>query len=304
MAVKGSSGNLVVSINDFIQSNKRDDRKRDEGLITPEDIVRFDNIRYGETEVNLLDVYRPKTAVGKLPVIVSVHGGGWVYGNKEINQFYCMSLAQKGFAVVNFSYRLAPDFLHPTPFIDTDKVFHWVIDNAEEYGFDLDNIFAVGDSVGANIVALYCCTCRDECYAGKMGVRPPKGFMPKGLGLNCGLYYMARGKVDILMDNLADAYFPNGGTEAEFDDINVEKHLVKDFPPSFIMTGSGDFLAPQAQPFYELLRSRGIKAEYHCYGDNENRATHVFHINIKLPVAQECNEDECAFFSKLLKGIS
>ena len=302
MAVKGASGNLVISINDFITSNIRDDKKRDENFSTPDDVERFDDIRYGETDVNVLDVYRPKNRVGKLPVIVSVHGGGWVYGNKTVNQFYCMSLAQRGFAVVNFSYRLAPRYKHPTPFIDTDKVFHFVLENAEKYGFDLDNLFAVGDSVGANIVALYCCMCRDDGYAEKMGVRPPKGFLPKGLGLNCGLYYMARGKVDVLMDNLADAYFPDGGTEAEFDDINVEKHLIKDFPPSFIMTANGDFLAPQAKPFYELLRANGVKAEYHCYGDKENWPTHVFHINIKLPVAQQCNEDECEFFLKLVKG--
>ena len=57
-----------------------------------------------------LDVYRQKDATGKLPVIVSVHGGGWVYGDKERYQFYCMDLAERGFAVVNFSYRLAPEY--------------------------------------------------------------------------------------------------------------------------------------------------------------------------------------------------
>ena len=55
-----------------------------------------------------LDVYRPKLNIkGKLPVIMSVHGGGWVYGDKDVYQWYCMNLAQRGFAVVNYSYRLA-----------------------------------------------------------------------------------------------------------------------------------------------------------------------------------------------------
>lgn len=59
------------------------DAKRDAGLTTPNDIERFDDIVYGELpEWQSLDVYRPKNAEGKLPVIVSVHGGGWVYGNK------------------------------------------------------------------------------------------------------------------------------------------------------------------------------------------------------------------------------
>lgn len=99
----------IRSLEEFCASNKIDDAKRDAGLTTPEDVRRFDNIRYGEHDRHLLDVYRPKDADGKLP-IVSIHGGGWVYGDKELMQFYCMSLAEHGFAMVNFSYRIAPEY--------------------------------------------------------------------------------------------------------------------------------------------------------------------------------------------------
>ncbi|MBR1622682.1 MAG: carboxylesterase family protein, partial [Pseudobutyrivibrio sp.] len=76
------------------------DDKRDAGLTTPDDVERFDDIIYGEdTKWQVLDVYRPKNVQGKLPVIISVHGGGWVYGDKERYQFYCMSLAERGFVV-------------------------------------------------------------------------------------------------------------------------------------------------------------------------------------------------------------
>ena len=302
MSVKGSSGNVVISINDFITSNTRDDRKRDAGLTTPADIERFNNIRYGEDERNVLDVYRPKQFSGKLPVIVSVHGGGWVYGDKAINQFYCMSLAEHGFAVVNFSYRLSPKYKHPTPLIDTNKVFKWVIENADAYGFDIDNVFAVGDSVGANIVGFFCCLCLDNEYAKKLSIEPPKNFVPKALGLNCGLYLLERGK-ELLLDNLAAEYFPQGGTDEEYAEIDLKKHIKSKFPPSFIATASGDFLRPQAKPFYEFLKSLGVETEYHCYGDEKNVLTHVFHINIKLDGARECNSDECNFFLNHLKCI-
>ncbi|MDE7257780.1 MAG: carboxylesterase family protein, partial [Lachnospiraceae bacterium] len=75
------------------------DDKRDAGLTTPDNIERYDDIQYGtDPKWNVLDVYRPKLRKGdKLPVIVSVHGGGWVYGDKERYQYYCMSLAQHGF---------------------------------------------------------------------------------------------------------------------------------------------------------------------------------------------------------------
>ena len=70
--------------------SKRSDDKRDAGLTTPEGIERFDNLRYGgDPKWNLLDVYRPKGMAGKLPVIVSIHGGGWVYG--DIPCFRCLT---------------------------------------------------------------------------------------------------------------------------------------------------------------------------------------------------------------------
>ena len=302
MAVRGESGNLVVSINDFITSNKRDDAKRDANFSTPEDIERIDNLSYADDPTNVLDIYRPKNRKGKLPVIVSIHGGGWVYGDKTVNQFYCMSLAQHGFAVVNFSYRLAPKHKHPTPLIDTNKLFHWVLSHADEYGFDVDNIFAVGDSVGANIAGLFCCLCNDPEYAKRIGVEPPKGFLPKALGLNCGLYWMEREKVDVLMDNLAAEYFPEGGTDEEYAEIDLGAHLDDRFPPSFIATALGDFLATQAKPFYDRLRSLGIDAEYHCYGNEENPLKHVFHVDMNLSQAYICNADECSFFLKRISA--
>ena len=287
----------IRSLSEFCKSNAIDDAKRDEGLTTPDDIKRFDNIRYGSHESHILDVYRPKDSAGKLPVIVSIHGGGWVYGNKEIMQFYCMSLAQRGFAVVNFNYRLAPEFRHPVPLEDTNKVFGWILENADTYGFDTDNIFGVGDSCGANMLGLYCCLCTDPSYAKELSIQPPKDFLPKAVALNCGLYRLVRGEEDLL-DSLAEAYFPDNGTDEEYAYIALAKRVNSGFPPSFVMTALGDFLNAQAKPFYELLRSLGVKAEYHCYGDSENELRHVFHVDIKLPQAQTCNDDECSFFKK------
>ena len=287
----------ITSSKTFCESNAIDDAKRNEGLVTPDGIERFDDIRYGDHERNVLDVYRPKDSAGALPVIVSIHGGGWVYGNKEIMQFYCMSLAERGFAVVNFSYRLAPEFKHPVPMEDVNKVFCWVLENAGKYGFDVDNVFAVGDSVGASMLCWYCSICTDAAYAKRMGVEPPEGFLPKALGLNCGLYRMERG-VELLLDSLASEYLPDGGTDEEYVDISAVTHLNGKFPPCFVMTALGDFLNVQARPFYDLLCSLGVKAEYHCYGETGNELRHVFHIDIRLDDARRCNDDECDFFRK------
>ena len=61
------------------------DKKRDKKLKAPEDVTALKDIAYaGGGKYNLLDVYYPKGASGKLPVIVSIHGGGYVYGTKEV----------------------------------------------------------------------------------------------------------------------------------------------------------------------------------------------------------------------------
>ena len=103
---------------------KISDDKRDEGLTTPEDIIRFDDISYGPYgDANLLDIYHQKKVTKPQKTIISIHGGGWVYGSKEQYQFYGMRLAQRGFTFVNFNYRLAPEYKYPTALEDINQVF-------------------------------------------------------------------------------------------------------------------------------------------------------------------------------------
>ena len=76
------------------------DQARDAGLTTPAYIRRYNDIPYGDDrDWNVLDVYRNRYKAGKLPVIMLIHGGGWVYGSKELYQYYGMELARRGFAV-------------------------------------------------------------------------------------------------------------------------------------------------------------------------------------------------------------
>ena len=272
------------------------DDKRDAGLTTPEDVVRFDDIFYGpDPDWHLLDVYRPGAAEGgALPVIVSVHGGGWVYGDKDRYQFYCMSLAQRGFAVVNFSYRLAPKHKFPAPIEDTARVFAWVRENAAAYHFDLDRVFAVGDSAGAHTLGLYCCLCTNPAYAELMDIRPT-GPCPRAVALNCGVYRIGGGTPS-LAGRLMREYLPKKAPEDLRRRFSVPENASADFPPSFLMTCEGDFLADAAPPMAERLRELGVPVEYRYYGDPEHPLGHVFHLDIRLEEAARCGDEECAFF--------
>ena len=277
----------------------KSDTARDSGLTTPAGTERFDNISYGsDPKWNLLDVYRPKAAAGeKLPVIVSFHGGGWVYGNKDVYQYYCMDLSMRGFAVVNYSYRLAPKHRYPAPFEDTNAVFTWLMANADKYGFDTGNIFAVGDSAGATGIALYACILTSPDYAAKYSFKPPAGLRIKGLALNCGIYDTEH---FCAVRTLKD-YLPKHNRSEALSDLTVIKHVTSDFPPCYIMTANCDDLRSESPLMEKALREKGVPCRYREYGDEKTPLYHVFHCNIKTAEAAEANDDECDFFKELMK---
>ena len=306
----------MVTLLQFIASRKirhdygSNDRKRDAGQTTPADITRYDDILYGDDtrfkKWQLLDVYRPKSAVEadgslkKLPVIISVHGGAWVYGDKERYQFYCMRLAQRGFAVVNFSYRLAPEAKFPSSLQDTETVFQWACANAEKYGFDTSNFFAVGDSAGGHLLALYTDAITNKEYGKQFTFIKDKAMTLRGVALNCGKYTLDDKEPKFRL--LRSGYLPKGGTPDEIKMIDAAANVTANFPPAFVMTCVGDFLRDQADVIKTALDSAGVQNEFHCYGNSEQPLWHVFHCDPKLEEAVRCNDDECNFFRSLISS--
>ena len=280
------------------------DAERDRGLSTPADVVRFDDIPYGpDSRWQSLDVYRPAGREGeKLPVIVSVHGGGWVYGDKELYQFYCMSLAQRGFAVVNFSYRLAPEVKFPASLEDTNAVFHWVLAHGEEYGFDTEKVFAVGDSAGGHNLMMFTALCTNPDYAREFPFRAPKGFVPRAIGLNCAavLVVISDRPEDVFFTSLMRDYLPEQGSEEEQRLIHTLDHVTEAFPPVFLMTAEEDMLKADAMALSQKLMEKNVPFLFRYYRGEEEKLGHVFHLNVRSKAAKLCNDEECRFFEDLL----
>lgn len=287
------------------------DMVRDAGLTTPEDIQRFDDIVYGEDKVwQSLDVYRPKKSdiSEKLPVIVSVHGGGWVYGDKNRYQYYCMSLAQRGFAVVNYSYRLAPEAKFPSSLIDTNLVFSWILEHADQYGMDTEKIFAVGDSAGGHLLGMYVNLCTNPEYAKvfceRYGICTPDNLKICAVALNCGQYHIGADEMkDETTCSLMKEYLPEGSTQQELDLISVDLHVTEAFPPVYLMTSEEDFLKAQAPILKKALDEKNVSYEFKCYEGTEKKLGHVFHLNMRSADAKRCNDEECEFFQlQMLSG--
>lgn len=280
------------------------DEKRDAGLTTPENIQRYDDLSYGPDPMwNKLDVYRPKEAKGKLPVIVNIHGGGWVYGDKELYQFYGMTLAQRGFAVVNFTYRLAPEDKYPAQLEDINHVVLWMYENQDVYGLDMDHVFMVGDSAGGHLCGLYSAICTNQEYAKNYELKVPDGFVPEAVALNCGVYNPMDDEVVIGKEEdieLMEDFLPEKGSERERKLINLTDHITSDFPPVYLMTAVGDFCRPQASLLENILKKNGVYYEFKTYGTEEKPLYHVFHVTIQEPEGQKCNDEECEFFRRIM----
>lgn len=305
----------MITLKQFFVSRKirhtfgSGDKKRDAGQTTPADITRYDDILYGNDKKfkkwQYLDVYRPKDAVEadgslkKLPVIISVHGGAWVYGDKYRYQWYCMRLAQRGFAVVNYSYRLAPEAKFPASMQDTEKVFQWTADNATAYGFDTSNVFAVGDSAGGHLLTLYTDAITNKDFGKNFDFIHEKNLTLRGVALNCGKYTLDDNDKQIKL--LLSGLMPKGGTKEEVELLDTAAHVCPDFPPAFIMTCEGDFLKAQAPIIKQALDAVKVQNEFHCYGTAEKPLWHVFHCDPKLSEAVVCNDEECSFFRSLIK---
>ena len=278
----------------------KSDRKRDSIIPLPSGVTQVNNISYGpHGKWNLLDVYYP---VDKecCPVIVNVHGGGYVYGTKEIYKRYCMDLSRRGFTVVNINYRLAPRWKFPTPLEDIHNAMLWLNQNARWYHADIRSIFMVGDSAGGQLVSQYAAMLTNPNYMALFALKPlDPGMKLKAVGLNCGLYDIKQ----VATSHRQGLELDYLGKKIANDDprLAVMDAITPAFPPAHITTACHDFLQEAAKPMYDHLSSMGVPCRLNVYGSEEDKATgHVFHVNILTPEAIRCNDDQCVFFREFL----
>jgi acetyl esterase/lipase len=211
------TGNVDLMIKSFSEVLKH----------SPRDGVSVRNaIAYGEHERQALDVFRPEQPAGMPPVVLFVHGGAFVSGNRNrTEQIYSnvlYYLARHGIAGVNVGYRLANDTPFPGATQDIAAAVAWVHAHAAEYGWDAGRIFLMSHSAGA-------------AHAGSYGYDPR--FRPAGGTLLAGMIVVSgRVRVDNLAENpnarKVEAYY---GTDAsKFDEYSPVSHIDRDSLPTFV----------------------------------------------------------------------
>ncbi|MBN1265457.1 MAG: alpha/beta hydrolase, partial [Anaerolineales bacterium] len=119
---------------------------------------QFRDLPYGEHPLQKLDVYLPEQGDGPFPVIVNVHGGGFMACDKHDFHLYpTMFALDQGFAVVAVNYRLSPSVRYPEHVYDIERALLWISKNGLEKKLDPDKICLWGTSAGGNIVLQAAC---------------------------------------------------------------------------------------------------------------------------------------------------
>jgi acetyl esterase/lipase len=138
------------------------------------------DIAYGSHPRQVLDVFRPRSGE-RMPVVIFVHGGAFVRGNKDVNdEVYANVLyffARNGCLGINAEYRLAPEVRYPDVSHDLGGAVSWARANAQRFGGDPQRIFFIGHSAGATHLATYVCDPQ---------VRPADGHGLRGIVLLSG----------------------------------------------------------------------------------------------------------------------
>jgi len=115
------------------------------------------NLAYAsQSEAQRLDLYLPPDAEPPLPLVVFIHGGAWMAGDKRND--YAAGVVPlfvgEGYAVASINYRLSAEAVFPAQLLDVKAAIRWLRANAAAYGIDPDRIAAAGESAGAHLAAL------------------------------------------------------------------------------------------------------------------------------------------------------
>lgn len=273
------------------------------------EIIFLEDIVYGPNKnINVLDIYLPKNYIGKIPVFLSVHGGGWVYGDRSVSHPYCQYVCERGFAVINFSYHLAPKYHFPKPIEDLNYVVKFILENKDVYNLDVNHVFLVGESAGAHIAMMYANICTNKEYAKEFDFKVPEGFKPKAIVSNCGalnakLAFKKHDLISWFMKNLlCDFYGKKKLSDEEIKRMDPMANITEEFPFAILTTGKGDILNRHSKTLDMKLSLMKKKYSFREFGKTISKSGHVFHLNIKNKYAKLCNDFETSYLKQLVEA--
>lgn len=248
----------------------------------PQNIEKIKDVAYIDDGniYHRLNVYYPEGAKpsDKLPVIIDIHGGGWMYGSKDLNEYYCMSLAERGYVVFNMSYRLVPDVTVNEQLQDVAYALKWISENIGNYPCDTENIMLTGDSAGGQLSVYSAVLLQSEELREKFDVVDANMELTALLLTSPVSYMKSGGAFSVYTKTLWGSNYREKATY-NYMDLDEIVDYAK-LPPTYFITSSGDTIAHnQTVQAYNLLKKKGVKCELADYGEEfGEKLPHVFSV--------------------------
>ena len=202
------------------------------------------------------DIYYGNSKYKPLPTIIVVHGGGLVYGTKELDKNIGIYFAQNGFNVANINYRLLPDVTLPDQIKDVADAFSYIYENFSKLKLNRDKIFILSDSAGSLLSLAAFALMKDEKIRKIFGVHPLDFDISAMAHISPMTGLVKSGSLSLINEparrNLSK-------DQLAFTDnilLALENTVL---PQTFIVTSEEDFIRKQATRFKNFLDTKNIE---------------------------------------------
>lgn len=211
-----------------------------------------------------------------LPVIIDVHGGGLLLGNKEFNRYFCAQISAMGYLVFSVEFRLVPEYQVYDQFADLSMAMDFIKDVIPKYHGDPEHVYVVGDSGGAYVITYTVAMQKNKALAEAAHVKP-SSLKVKALGLISGMFYT--NKLDNIGMFLPKYLYGKKYKKSAFAPYVNPEHpdIVKALPPCFLVTSEDDMLQHYTLNFEKALAKHHMPHELKRYPKNE-KLTHAFSV--------------------------
>lgn len=269
----------------------------------PVGIVTKNNLPYGSAPDEVFDLFRRDVGCRLQPAIVWVHGGAWIAGSKDGVANYLRVLAGRGYTTLAVEYSTGRRGRYPLPVQQVNSALAHIVTHAEQLGINPKRIVLAGDSAGAQIAAQVALLNTDAGYARSLGIAPAvsRDRIKAVLALS-GAYDI--GSVDLDGDYgwfVRTVLWAYSGSRNFLQDerfrlASVTDHVGPAFPPTFLSSGNGDPLAPQAERLAHKLRAFGVPVETLFFPDDREPALpHEYQFNLDDQAGTEALDRMLAF---------
>ena len=216
---------------------------------------------------NNFDIYYGNLRSENLPTMIIVHGGGLVYGRKEVNKGIGIYFAQKGFNVANINYRLLPDVTLIDQVKDVADAFAYIYQNSPKLKLNRDKIFILSDSAGSLLTLGAYALMKDEKIRHIFGI-DALNFDISGMGHISPMTGLVKSGSLALINEPARRNLSK--EQVPFTD-NILKALENTtLPPSIIITSEEDFIRDQALCLRNFLDSKNIENKFLDFKKNDS----------------------------------